>query len=98
MNSIEEYQNLVALLEQALKFYAYEDNYIENKDKSLINIDKGSQARFALNKIKEINEINQEIQKDYIKIIATYKEDMNVKGEDLINTLNKLKNDINNLR
>jgi hypothetical protein len=80
MNNIEDYQNLVELLKQALLFYSNENNYpkticitgddntkIEN-NLSQIEIDKGSQARFALSKINEINIINQKMLDDYVNI------------------------------
>jgi hypothetical protein len=73
MNNIEDYQNLVALLEQALKFYANENNYMPTTlNASLfaeVHLDHGSQARFALSKIKEINDLNDKIQDDYKKIV-----------------------------
>lgn len=47
MNSIEQYQNLILLIEPILKFYT-------NYDKQNMEIDKGFQARFALTKIEEL--------------------------------------------
>jgi hypothetical protein len=61
MNSIEEYQNLVGLLQEALKFYANKENYkasrpVNGEIYSSIEMDEGSQARFALSKSKEMIE------------------------------------------
>jgi ribosome-binding protein aMBF1 (putative translation factor) len=60
-------------------------------------LDNGSQARFALDKIKEFDNNNQQIKEDYFKIISAYKENKNIKAEDLIKSLNNLKYNIENL-
>jgi hypothetical protein len=78
MNSIEELQNLVELMQQALKFYADKNNYIPTSVKNslsdryltYIEVDEGSQARFAIEKIEELKKINQKMQNDYDKIVA----------------------------
>ena len=75
MNSIEEYQNLVGLLEKALEFYANKENYkasrpVNGEIYSSIELDEGSQARFALSKSKEMIEANRKMQEDYNKLIA----------------------------
>jgi hypothetical protein len=98
MNNIDDYQNLIALLEQALKFYADERNY-NGYIGTIAPIDSdehGSQARFALSKIEEIKKINKQIQEDYVKITESYVDDDEVKGENLLKTLNDLKNTITN--
>jgi len=55
-NSIEQYQNIVLLIEPILKFYANDNNYVEYMGNiSMIAADEhGSQARFALTKIEEL--------------------------------------------
>lgn len=59
--NIEQYQNLVELLKQALLFYGNKDNYIVNQPintelTSMVELDDGFQARFALSKIIENND------------------------------------------
>ena len=67
-----ENENLIELLRQALLFYANKENYDDKKDEgyeqpSLIEIDEGSQARFALAKIREFSETNEKLEADYMK-------------------------------
>jgi hypothetical protein len=77
MNNNETYTNTIELLKQALKFYAEPSNYITNRSKddmifSLIEMDSGAQARFTLNTIKELNNLNQQMQDEFdseIKVI-----------------------------
>jgi len=60
--------NLIELLRQALLFYADENNYSGTKgNAALIGLDKGSQARFALTKIREFTETNEKLEADYMK-------------------------------
>ena len=60
--------NLIELLRQALLFYANENNYSGAMgNAALIEIDKGSQAKFALTKIKEFTETNEKLEADYMK-------------------------------
>ena len=63
-----ENENLIELLRQALLFYADEKNY-EAKDQqlSLMVVDSGSQARFALSKIREFTESTEKLEADYMK-------------------------------
>ena len=73
MNSLEDYQNLVELLRRALLFYANDDNYINIAKympgfETYVDTDHGSQARFALSKIEEINDL-------YDKMLEEYTED-----------------------
>ena len=66
--TIEDYKSLVELLKQALLFYANDRNY-EGKDEqlSLMVVDSGSQARFALAKIKEFTEVSEKLEADYLR-------------------------------
>lgn len=60
MNNVEEYENTIAFLKQALEFYANQSNYREFNDTMLfppIEIDNGFQARFALEQIQKLAEI-----------------------------------------
>jgi len=66
MNDIETYQNLVGLLKQALLYYAnkkhYEVNHPVNGELySSIELDGGIQARFALERLEEFNNLNKEV-------------------------------------
>ena len=63
MNNIEQYQNLILLIEPILKFYA-------NYDKRNLEIDKGFQAAFALSKIKELSSSDASIEDDLNNKIA----------------------------
>jgi hypothetical protein len=76
MNSIEEYQNLVNLLKEALKFYADENNYMPiTLNGSLfapVHLDHGSQAQFALKQAEDLTIQIQKMQDEYDKLIAGY--------------------------
>ena len=82
MNTIEELQNLIELLKQALNFYANGENYRGNRSASScsgisvskIEMDEGSQARFALEKAKQLAELNQKMQDDYDKFMVGYEQ------------------------
>lgn len=82
--SIDEYRNLVALLKQALLFYADKKNYTEGMYKTILEkpvlIDNGSQAQFALDKITELEEMYSNTLKEYKNI-----------SEDELSVLNNLK-------
>jgi hypothetical protein len=72
-DNAEKLINTIELLKLALNFYADKRNYEINRplnDKlfSLIEMDSGSQARFALEKTKELENINQKIQDDYSRL------------------------------
>jgi len=63
-----ENENLIELLRQALLFYANEENYEAiDQQVSLMVIDGGSQAKFALTKIREFTETNEKLEADYMK-------------------------------
>ena len=73
-NSIEERDNLIALMQEALKFYADKSNYrYPDFSKpglhSGVELDGGSQAQFALDTAKKLTETNEKIQDDYDKLI-----------------------------
>jgi len=101
--SIEQYQNLVELLKQALLFYANSGSYkipVESDSDytrscmrpefhlTRVEIDNGSQARFALEKIKEMDKSDDEMMKEFLDNIPT-----NIDAStEMIKTLNDLKN------
>lgn len=116
MNSIEEHQNLVELLKQALLFYGNENNYPKMKtitgndsntignNSSQIEIDRGSQARFALGKIDEVNNNNQKILDDYVnlseKMIGSAEDNISTSDldvQELIKTIGELNGEDNNI-
>lgn len=80
INSIEERDNLIEMLKQALKFYANQDNYKGTRNSntccyggvavSSIEMDEGAQARFAIEQIDKLLQINQNMQDEYDKIIS----------------------------
>jgi hypothetical protein len=100
MNSIEERDNLIQLMQEALKFYADPTNYIGPMGTiaPIYSDDYGSQARFALEKVKQLNEQNQKIQDDYDKLILEA-EELESTGEtsplDLINIFIQTRDDKN---
>ena len=69
MNSPEEYENLIALLEKALEFYSDKMNYIGNPS-NVDHDEHGSQARFALSKSKEMIDNVRTMQEDYDRLMA----------------------------
>jgi hypothetical protein len=77
INTLQELENLVVLMQEALKFYANANNYKGNKNiccsgisVSLVEMDEGSQARFAIDSAKNLIEQNQKMQNEYDKLIA----------------------------
>lgn len=87
-------ENLIELLKQALLFYGDESNYKRKNDeiKSLIELDLGEQARYALDLIETLEDKNKSDQEIYDKYMELMKNDPNLKNEgnfeDLIKQLN----------
>lgn len=99
MNSIEDYKNLVELLRQALIYYSKPEQYEEipqpdSKNLFPILIDRGYQARFALNKIEELEAAYEKIREEYIKAI----ENQEISLEPILKTIESIKksNESNN--
>ncbi len=74
-NNVEDYQNLVIVLKKALEFYANKSNYdakhpINNVLFSYIEMDCGSQAKFALEKIQELEKNYKNMEDDFVKNIS----------------------------
>jgi hypothetical protein len=99
MNNIQDYENLIELLKQALLFYANENNYEKTKFSELkgnisaIDMDEyGSQARFALNKIKETREINEKLLNDYEAEVNAIQNNGEEEILNALETLNKMNN------
>lgn len=88
-NNIEQYKNLVEMLRQALLFYGDDENYKEIQAKgfkTMIEIDGGSQARFALKQIDKIEEALNDFSVEGEKGIS---------AEEIFKQLNDLKNTLN---
>ena len=97
----QEYMNLISLLEQALKFYANDENYVQkvavnNELCSYIELDNGQQAKYALDQIKNFDvryDVDDELFDEFKKNVDTLGE-MDTKK--IIETIKKLKNDAKN--
>ena len=94
MNNIEQYQNLVELLKKALEFYADERNYAGYMgNPASIDLDEhGSQARFALAKLKETTDAQQKMEDDYNKIMKETIEAIESHPFDIRKEIDMLKN------
>ena len=86
MKNIENYENLIEVLKQALLFYNDKNNYIEDKPTinhdgftSMIEIDGGTQAKFALGQIDQIRGAHEELESNW--------EDALIKNTELIDSL-----------
>lgn len=93
--NLEEYKNQVELLKQALLFYADEENYKgyyngKEVESSLVGVDNGSQAKFALEQLKKVEAANQEINDDYIKYLSE-ETDKTQTPEGIINLIKEIK-------
>ena len=72
MKTNEEYLNLIELLKQALEFYGNTENYKgyyngKEVESALVGVDNGTQARFALEKIKTFQDDRDEQEKEFVK-------------------------------
>jgi len=93
MNDIEEYKNTIELLKQALLFYAGDDNYkpVNNNGKiTYIDLDHGSQARYALDLIEKLKSIKDDMQYDYQANVDLLTRDID--GEEIVNLMKNLVN------
>lgn len=72
MNSVEEYQNLVELLKTALNFYANPSNYngAMGTIAPIASDEYGSQARFALEKVSELENLSKTVEDEFVKNIV----------------------------
>ena len=75
MSNFEENQNIAELFKQALKFYAEKSNYdakhpINNTLFSQIEMDNGAQARFALEKAEELENLSKTIEDEFVKNVT----------------------------
>ena len=80
------HENLIKLLSEALKFYAEDANYVNGQ----IEKDKGHQAKFILNLVKQNDDQMKNYEKEYDEIKkATEKE---TTAEDLMKMIEEMKN------
>lgn len=96
-NNVEEYQNLVSILKQALEFYANKDNYDVNVPKNnvlfaYIEMDKGAQARFALEKIMEMETNHKDLETEFVKSMG-----LGITEEESAETVQKMIEEFKNL-
>ena len=94
MNDIETYKNQVELLKQALLFYANKNTYSSGMgNPALIDLDEqGSQARFALEQLKKVEEVNEKMNEDYNQIINDTINAIESNPINLTNTIKTIKN------
>lgn len=79
--------NIIEILKQALNFYSNQSNYNEGTE-SLIFKDNGFQAKFALEKAKEMSDQDTDNLINYVR--------SQIKDEDIsLNKINEIKNIIN---
>jgi hypothetical protein len=72
MSNSEEFENIIALLKEALKFYADQHNY-NGPMGTIAPIDAdehGSQARFVLKQADDLIEQNRKMEEDYDRLMA----------------------------
>lgn len=72
----DDYVNIIELLKQALIFYADTNNYSVNRKISddiftAIQMDSGTQARFALEKAKVFIDDREKNENDYDKLVKS---------------------------
>lgn len=88
----EEDPNIIELLKQALLFYSNESNYYTpSEGKSLVIMDNGHQAKFALQKVDEFNELIDNINNDYDNLTN------NIKTEESPDNILKIIDDLKNV-
>jgi multidrug efflux pump subunit AcrB len=102
MSSIEENQNALELLKQALMFYANSDNYKQTQPVSnnyelfsMIEMDNGSQARFALEQLEKIQTITQNAEEEFVKEVTSAIED-GVETDNVLNLIEQYKEKLEN--
>lgn len=95
----EQYENIIELLKRTLSFYADKNNYKEEiKDygfRTMIEADKGVQARIALKQIDEIIELLKNSEIDYDDLINDANEQIN--PQNIINNIKKINKNENQI-
>lgn len=96
MNSLEELRSKIELMKQALLFYGNKENYLFFKNKDApVALDEGTQARFALKQLEDLDEMNEEMGQEYMEF---FKKEAKT-PENIMKLINEIKNvdDIDNL-
>lgn len=81
-------------MKQALLFYGNTENYIQHKkykEPSLIELDEGNQARFALEQLQKLDDLNEEMGEEYIKLVSKELE-KNQSPEGIMKLIKEIKN------
>lgn len=95
--TIDEYQNQLDLLKEALKFYADEQTYSDLNSVAPIILDEhGSQARFALEQLEKLERVNKKLKEDYNRIIGETIKAIESTPFDLTGMIKTIKNDNGN--
>ncbi|MFW5847615.1 MAG: hypothetical protein ACOCVF_01670 [bacterium] len=84
--TIEELTNKITLMKQALMFYANKENYLSG---GLIEQDRGEQAIFVINQIKEIDKYIEELNEQAKNTLNEFND---------VNSMESLKEQINKLK
>ena len=90
--------NIIELLKQALLFYSNVNNYkvdrkVSDQIFSLIEMDLGTQARFALKLIEDNAKVMGDANEEYMNSIIKNVDDNNVDMIEIINVIKKLNDD-----
>jgi len=74
---MDEYRNQVELMRQALLFYGNVENYTKElkQDLTPVDIDNGSQARFALETLETVEKLKKDMEEEYLDTIKQSLED-----------------------
>lgn len=93
MNEIDNNESLITFLKQALDFYANKNNYKPTENgKTYIQLDGGEQARFALNQIDRVNDVNKTLEDNFLD---EYK---NINNQENTSDINELRNKLEELK
>ena len=90
----DQYLNIITLLKKVLEFYSKEENYIEDRFTgtdaySLIELDRGEQARTVLDQVEDFEKQIVAMESEYEELLKTYGSPDNVPVEDRWNKLLK---------
>lgn len=95
----EQYENIIELLKRTLSFYADENNYEEeiknHSFRTMIEADKGVQARITLKQINDIIESLKNSEIDYDDLINDANKQIN--PQNIINNIKKINNNENEI-
>mgnify|MGYP000937469314 CR=1 FL=1 len=69
---MSDYENILELIKICLNFYSDVNNYHNN----MISVDKGTQAKFTLDKINEFIEFKQSLNKSTYDVVDNWSEEL----------------------